>query len=240
MTATPATGAAAAVPVRRGRPGYDRAQILEVAVAVFNEQGYDATSVADLAARLQLTKSALYHHFDSKEQLLAEALDDALGALEGVLDQTGATTGTPAERLDFVLRAAVEVLIDRLPSVTLLLRVRGNSATEREALERRRLFDQRVTELVRSAQDAGLVRADIDGAVTTRLVFGMINSVVEWYRPTGPIDRERLAHDVVTIALDGMRTRGPEPGGEAVLGTSAPNATRKHRPPDVPPPRFTV
>lgn len=207
MTATPATGAAPAAPARRGRPGYDRAQILHVAVGLFNEQGYDATSVADLAARLGLTKSALYHHFDSKEQLLAEALDEALSALEGILDEPEATTGTPAERLDFVLRGAVDVLIERLPSVTLLLRVRGNSDTERAALERRRVFDQRVTELVRAAQDAGLVRADIDGAVTTRLVFGMINSVVEWYRPTGAIDRERLAHDVVTIALDGMRTR---------------------------------
>jgi AcrR family transcriptional regulator len=192
---------------RRGRPGYDRAQILGVAVGLFNEQGYGATSVADLAARLGLTKSALYHHFDSKEQLLAEALDHALSALEGVLTEPEATVGTPAERLGFVLHAAVEVLIERLPSVTLLLRVRGNSATEREALERRRAFDQQVTALVNEAQAAGLVRSDIDGAVTTRLVFGMINSVVEWYRPAGPIDRERLAHDVVTIALDGMRTR---------------------------------
>lgn len=204
MTATPAAGIPAP---RRGRPGYDRAGILEVAVALFNEQGYDATSVADLAARLGLTKSALYHHFDSKEQLLEAALDDALGALEGVLDEPGATTGTPAERLDHVLHAAVDVLIDRLPSVTLLLRVRGNSPTERAALERRRAFDSRVADLVSQAQDAGLIRADIDSAVTTRLVFGMINSVVEWYRPAGTIDRERLGHDIVTIALDGMRTR---------------------------------
>ncbi|WP_345800380.1 TetR/AcrR family transcriptional regulator [Microbacterium sp. AZCO] len=204
MTVTPATDAASATPARRGRPGYDRSQILEVAVALFNEQGYDATSVADLAARLGLTKSALYHHFDSKEQLLAEALDDALGALEEVLDQPD---GSPAERLEAVLRGAVRVLSDRLPSVTLLLRVRGNSDTERAALERRRAFDQRVTTLVQEAQDAGLVRADIDGAVTTRLIFGMVNSLVEWYRPGGPIDRDQLAHDVVTIALDGMRTR---------------------------------
>ena len=194
-------------PARRGRPGYDRDQVLTVAVTLFNEQGYDATSVADLASRLGLTKSALYHHFDSKEQLLAEALDHALSALEGVLTEPEATVGTPAERLGFVLRAAVEVLIERLPSVTLLLRVRGNSATERDAIERRRAFDQQVTELVTEAQAAGLVRPDIDGAVTTRLVFGMFNSIVEWYRPEGPIDRERLAHDVVTIALDGMRTR---------------------------------
>jgi hypothetical protein len=41
----------------------------------------------------------------------------------------------------------------------------------------------------------------------TRLIFGMVNSIVEWYRPDGPVDRGRLGHDVVTLVLDGMRTR---------------------------------
>ncbi|MGL4256338.1 TetR/AcrR family transcriptional regulator [Microbacterium sp.] len=194
-------------PARRGRPGYDRAQVLGIAVALFNEQGYDATSVADVAARLGLTKSALYHHFDSKEQLLALALDEALSALEGVLDLPAARTGSASERLAAVLHGAVGVLVDRLAYVTLLLRVRGNSEVERAALERRRAFDHRVTALVEEAQRAGLVRDDLDGAVATRLMFGMVNSIVEWYRPGGPVDAERLAHDVVTVALDGMRTR---------------------------------
>jgi AcrR family transcriptional regulator len=198
---------AAPSPARRGRPGYDRDQVLAVAVGLFNEQGYDATSVADLAARLGLTKSALYHHFDSKEQLLSLALDQALGGLEGVLAEPAATAGDPAERLAAVLHGAVRVLVDKLPYVTLLLRVRGNSDVERSALERRRAFDHRVTALVAEAQAAGQVRADVDGAVTTRLVFGMVNSIVEWYRPGGPVDAERLAHDVVAVALDGMRTR---------------------------------
>ncbi|GAA2001886.1 TetR/AcrR family transcriptional regulator [Microbacterium ulmi] len=206
MTAT-AAAAPSDAPARRGRPGYDRAAILGIAVTLFNEQGYDATSVADLAARLGVTKSALYHHFSSRDELLEQALDVALGGLEGVLAEPAATEGTPAERLDAVLRGAVRVLVDRLPYVTLLLRVRGNSDVERAALARRRAFDQAVTTLVREAQDAGLVRRDIDGAVTTRLVFGMINSLVEWYRPAGAIDRDRLTHDIVTIALDGMRTR---------------------------------
>ena len=195
------------LPARRGRPGYDRDQVLTVAATLFNEQGYDATSVADLASRLGLTKSALYHHFDSKEQLLALALDEALDGLEGVLDAPDAAVDDPAERLGAVLRGAVRVLVDKLPHVTLLLRVRGNSDVERAALERRRAFDHRVTALVVEAQRAGQVRADVDGAVATRLLFGMVNSIVEWYRPTGPVDRDRLAHDVVAVALDGMRTR---------------------------------
>jgi AcrR family transcriptional regulator len=194
-------------PARRGRPGYDRDQVLTVAVTLFNEQGYDATSVADLASRLGLTKSALYHHFDSKEQLLALALDEALDGLEGVLDAPDAASADPTERLAEVLRGAVRVLVDKLPYVTLLLRVRGNSDVERAALERRRAFDHRVAAVVAEAQRAGEVRADVDGAVATRLLFGMVNSIVEWYRPGGPVDRERLAHDVVAVALDGMRTR---------------------------------
>ncbi|GAA3759822.1 TetR/AcrR family transcriptional regulator [Microbacterium kribbense] len=192
---------------RRGRPGYDRDQILAVAVAVFNEQGYDATSVAQLAARLGVSKAALYHHFDSKEQLLQLALERALGGLEGALDAHATGEESASERLGAVLRGAVRVLVDELPYVTLLLRVRGNSVIERAALQRRRAFDRRVTALVRDAQREGSVRADIDASVATRLAFGMVNSLVEWYRPGGPESADQLARDVLAVTLDGLRTR---------------------------------
>ncbi|GAA3634161.1 TetR/AcrR family transcriptional regulator [Microbacterium awajiense] len=207
MTTETSRAASAAVPARRGRPGYDRDRVLEIAVELFNEQGYDATSVSDLAARLGLSRSALYHHFTSKEELLAVALDTALGGLEGVLERPEARQGSAAARLQFVIAAAVEVLVDQLPSVTLLLRVRGNGAVEQAALARRRLFDQRVAALVADAQREGLVRADLDAALATRLVFGMVNSVVEWYRPDGPVDRDTLAREVLAVVLEGLRTR---------------------------------
>src|SRR3546814_7638767 len=148
MTSQPDAALTAAAPVRRGRPGYDRERVLQIAVQLFNEQGYDATSVAELAQRLGLTKSALYHHFASKAQLLSVALDQALGSLEAVLDDPQALEGSALDRLRSVIRGAADVLVAQLPSVTLLLRVRGNSPVEQSALERRRLFDQRVTRLV--------------------------------------------------------------------------------------------
>ncbi len=190
---------------RRGRPGYDRRGVLEVAVGAFNEFGYDATSMGTLADRLGLSKSAVYHHFPSKEQLLEVALDEALGGLEGVLTEPGATSGTAASRLAHVLRRAVEVLVERLPYVTLLLRLRGNTEVEREALRRRREFDRAITALVVAARDAGDLRADIDPRIVERLLFGMINSIVEWYRPEGPEDAGRLADDVLAVAVDGLR-----------------------------------
>ena len=197
---------------KRGRPGYDRRGVLEVAVRAFNEFGYDATSMGTLADRLGLSKSAVYHHFPSKEQLLEAALDEALGGLEGVLTEPGATSGSPSSRLRFVLDRAVHVLVERLPYVTLLLRLRGNTPVERAALDRRREFDRAVTGLVTEARDAGELRADIDPRIAERLLFGMINSIVEWYRPGGPEDAERLAADVLAVVEGGLLTRGDLPG----------------------------
>src|SRR3954454_22930636 len=128
------TDAAGTDALRRGRPGYDQRGILEVAVTAFNEHGYDATSIGMLAERLGLSKSAIYHHVASKDELLELALDEALDGLEGVLRAPEATEGAAADRLAFVLRGAVRVLADRLPYVTLLLRVRGNTEVERSAL----------------------------------------------------------------------------------------------------------
>ncbi|MEQ1736148.1 MAG: TetR/AcrR family transcriptional regulator, partial [Rhodoglobus sp.] len=185
---------------RRGRPGYDRRGVLEVAVRAFNEYGYDATSLAMLAQRLGLSKSALYHHFPSKEHVLEAALDEALGGLEGLLAQPGATTGNAAERLEFVVDGAVHVLVERLPYVTLLLRLRGNTPVERAALERRREFDRAVTGLVTAARDAGELREDIDPRVAERLLFGMINSIVEWYRPDSGRTPQQVSDELVVVA----------------------------------------
>ena len=106
------------------------------------------------------------------------------------------------------MRGSVGVLADRLPYVTLLLRARGNTATERKALARRRQFDQIVADLVKEAERDGDIRPDVDPAITARLLFGMVNSLVEWYRPgrsaAGP---EALADAVCAIAFDGLRLR---------------------------------
>jgi len=192
--------------VRRGRPGHDRADVIRAGVELFNEQGYDATSVSDLTGRLGLTKSALYHHVESKEQILQIALEDALGGLEQALEDA-LQQPTAGARLTAIIEGAVRVLTERQPQVTLLLRLRGNSEIETAALARRRRFDHTVTGLVREAQSEGIVRGDLDAGVATRLIFGMINSVVEWYRPDGPVDPELLAGEILAVALGGLQPR---------------------------------
>ncbi|HEY6748461.1 MAG TPA: TetR/AcrR family transcriptional regulator [Mycobacteriales bacterium] len=193
-------------PVRRGRPGHSLESLLDVAVAVFIERGYEATSMDELAARLGITKSAIYHHVPSKVELLRLALDRALDGLFAVTSEPEAVRGRAIDRLEYVVRGSVRVLVAQLPFVTLLLRVRGNSPVEQEALQRRREFDRIVTGLVRAAAAEGAVRPDVDPALTSRLLFGTVNSVVEWYRPDGGLSAGDLADAVVAITFGGLRT----------------------------------
>ncbi|GAA3542382.1 TetR/AcrR family transcriptional regulator [Amycolatopsis ultiminotia] len=192
-------------PARRGRPGYDLESLLQVAVKLFNERGYDGTSMEDLSRKLGITKSAIYHHVPSKEELLRLAVDRALDGLFEVADETTALEGPAIDRLTHLVRGSVLVLADRLPFVTLLLRVRGNTKIERAALARRREFDHLVADLVKQAESEGDVRPDLDPAVAARLLFGTVNSLIEWYRPRRDSPAEDLADAVCKMAFEGLR-----------------------------------
>ena len=194
---------------RRGRPGYDQETVLRRSIDLFNAQGYDATSILDLARELGLTKSAIYHHVQSKEALLSAALDEALDGLAAAIDDAVGSPGTAEQRLRQAVESSVRVLAEHLPAVTLLLRVRGNSEVELAALKRRRIIDERLADLVRAAVAEGSMRDDIAPELISRLLFGMVNSLVEWYRPGGPVDPEVLARSVTGLAFEGLLAPPP-------------------------------
>ncbi|WP_446666783.1 TetR/AcrR family transcriptional regulator [Flexivirga sp. B27] len=199
------TAAEEPAPRRRGRPGKDQATVLREAIELFNLQGYDATSMGDLASRLGFTKSALYHHVPSKEHLLQQALDEALDNLSAAVAEAQADQSTTAlERLRRVIRGSVDVLIAHLPAVTLLLRVRGNSPAEVAALKRRRELDAQLAQLVTDAAAEGGIRTDIPPDLISRLLFGMVNSLTEWVRPSGRISPDTIADALTAIAFEGL------------------------------------
>ena len=189
---------------RRGRPGYDVDAVLAVAARTFTERGYDGTSMEDLARELGITKSAIYYHVSGKEELLRLATDRALDGLAAAVAEAERMPGRAVDRLEHLVRRSVEVLVEELPFVTLLLRVRGNTETERRAIARRRAIDRAVSRLVAEAERDGDIRPDLDTALVARLVFGMVNSLAEWYRP-GRSRAAEVADAVCAIAFDGLR-----------------------------------
>ena len=92
----------------------------------------------------------------------------------------------------------------------------GNTGTERWALAERRGFDKIVAGLVQDAIDEGDVRADVDARTAARLIFGTINSVIEWYRPGADIGPSELADQILAMVFGG-------------IGRGKPRATRPAR-----------
>jgi AcrR family transcriptional regulator len=178
---------------------------LDVAVQVFTARGYDGTSFQHLSQASGLSKSSIYYHIESKEQLLQLALERALEPLIASTTETGAVTGRAVDRLSYLIRRNLQIMAERLPYVTLLLNVHGNTETERWALRQRRSYDRFVADVVQEAIDEGDVRGDVDAATTARLIFGMTNSVREWYRPDRHIKPADLAERVTSMLMDGIK-----------------------------------
>ena len=82
--------------------------------------------------------------------------------------------------------------------------MRGNSPVELTALERRRHIDEQLASLVRKAVIDGDLRSDVDPDVISRLVFGLVNSLVDWYHPDGAMPPEQLASTVTGVLFDGL------------------------------------
>lgn len=194
---------------RRGRPGYDRQTLLAECVELFNRHGYEATSMGMLAAHLGISKSAIYHHVESKEAILDHAVTEALDALEACLDDVVASGDDAGAQVEAAIRGTLGVLAEKQPEVTLLLRLRGNSAVEVAAVERRREITRRFGDLLEAAQAAGAVRSDVTPRNLARLALGMINSIVDWYRPDrgvpGQQGPDQMIDAVTGVVLGGLR-----------------------------------
>ena len=192
-------------PSAKERKPYDTDAIVDIAVQVFLRRGYDGASLDQVAAAAGITKASIYYHADGKEALLARGAGRALKALFAVLEEPAAREGREIDRLKHVVRRTVEVTVERLPEVALLLRVRGNTATERWILEQRRRLDRLVAAIVKDAQVKGQIRADIEPGLITRLLFGMLNSITEWYRPGGGLGVEDIVAAAAGVAFAGLQ-----------------------------------
>lgn len=190
--------------VRRGRPGYDRQTLVDLCVKVFNRHGYDATSMGMLATELGISKSAIYHHVKTKEDILQSALTEALGGLEEIMDAAESTAGPATNKIEALIIGAVRVLVEKQPSVTLLLRLRGNSEVETDALKRRRNLTNRLASLIATAQAEESVRDTVDPQTMARLIFGTINSLADWYQLEKSVNAKETGRILANLVFHGV------------------------------------
>ena len=147
-----------------------RTRIQDVALGLFEESGYHATAISDIASALGITKAAIYYHFPSKESLLTAVVKDALEALDTVMTRTSATG--PAARRQ-ILESYVDVLFEHRRIILFL--DRDASASRQTFLrDRHESLTGGILDLLAPNQEnkrARLIAAAALGAVTRPLML---------------------------------------------------------------------
>ena len=188
-----------------------RSDIIDAAAQIFRQKGYHAASMQDIADAVHLQKASLYHHVDSKQDLLFTILNKALDLLIDDLTEIVDSELPPDEKL----RKAMQVYVGRLTedanlaSVLLLeyrslepkLRVQHNIRRDRyEGLWRR---------LVQEGIEAGVFRV-VDQAVATFALLGVQNWMITWFKEGGRLEARELADQFCDLFLEGLQVNSIE------------------------------
>ena len=188
-----------------------RQEILRTAARLFQQRGYDATSMNDVAAALKLSKGGLYHHFQSKDEILFEIMNHAMEITQDrVLNPVRAIAGAE-ERLRALIRLHIEVVLsprDREITVMLhenhplppALRKRIN-ARKKEYIH---FLENLITEVQSQAQPSHHANSKVSPRAAAFAVLGMINWIYQWYKPEGELQAQNLIPQFTDLIFGGI------------------------------------
>jgi TetR/AcrR family transcriptional regulator, cholesterol catabolism regulator len=181
-----------------------REELTRIAARLFAERGYQGTSLADLADELGLQKPSLYHHIESKEDLLWEVAWEGAKAFHAALDAVPPDVPV-TERIRLALRGHLAVVAAQLDVATVFVREWRYLAGERRdrfVAERHR-YEERIRELFREGVEQSELRTDLDVGTAALLFLSAANWAYTWLRAGA--DTDELADRVYAALLDGMR-----------------------------------
>jgi AcrR family transcriptional regulator len=124
-----------------------RARIQRVALELFAEQGYDKTSLREIAERLDVTKAALYYHFKSKEDIVRSLVEDYFGQIDALIAWAKTQPRTPETR-DEILSRYVQIVADGSDAFRMLHHNQAALNSLSSAKQRGDLFRERMTGLI--------------------------------------------------------------------------------------------
>jgi AcrR family transcriptional regulator len=186
--------------------------IVEAAAALFQEQGFAATSLEDIAAAVGMWKGSLYHYIDSKEELLLAVVSEPADQLLDDLRQVADMDLPPAEKVRLVTQAHGRVLDTTFVYASVYLQEVAGRKRSEQWTARDREYVNLITGIMQQGIDRGDFSGQLDARTATFALVGALNWVTRWYRPDGPLTAGKIAEQICNTFLNGMITRSaPRP-----------------------------
>ena len=195
-----------------------RQEILRTAARLFQQKGYDATSMNDVAAALKLSKGGLYHHFQSKDEILFEIMNHAMEITQERVLNPVREIADPDERLRALIRLHIEVVLsprDREITVmlhenhplppTLRKRINGRKKEYIHFLEKLMAEVQmKAQEKSRKENPAYRASGRVSPRAAAFALLGMINWIYQWYKPEGELQAQNLIPQFTELIFGGI------------------------------------
>ncbi len=185
-----------------------RDEIVARAVELFDAKGYAGTSVSDIADAVGLSKPALYHYIQRKEDILywvhGDFTEVSIEKLEARLQEGGPMRG----QLQGIVRDLIGLMATHREYIRVFFEHHRELDQERGA--EIRASRDRYTGLVRGVIEQGIANGEfraLDPMVTTLSLFGMCNWAYQWFDPSGPLDTDEIADRMVDLVLGGLEAR---------------------------------
>lgn len=183
-----------------------RAEILHAALRAFRDKGYHATTLEDIAQRLGVRKTALYHYFPDKQAILHECHREASAELARIVREARKLE-TTREQLAHVIREHVRVMTETLEGSPLAFEVTAFSPErQHELIAARDAYEGAVRRIIERGIRKGEFRK-LDAKVAVFAILGAINWIARWYRPEGVLQATELGNQYAEILVRGMVRR---------------------------------
>lgn len=188
--------------------------ILDAAVALFSESGYDGVSMRNVAAAAGVSKANIYHHFESKEKLYLTILHISAAELSALVENLANNSENFEQRLIDFSHAYLEHLFDREITVRLMLREAFSRDEKRSKLFADQVAGQvfkKLKSIFHAGQEAGVLRSDLDPGLCATLLMGanifcfQAQSLLKHLPDTGfATNRDRYSKEMTDVILNGM------------------------------------
>lgn len=188
-----------------------RDEILTAAAQIIGQKGFHATSMQDIAQAVNLQKGSLYHHVNSKQEILVELLDQALDLLIERMNEVLVLDIPVDQKLRKAVTAYFITLVNQrnLASVLLLEHRSLDPEYHSRHIPRRDRYEHLWRDLINQGVDEG-VFCCIDPSMAAKAVLGVINWTITWYRKDGSLTVEEIADQFADLFLYGLTKQGIE------------------------------
>jgi len=194
---------------RRRDPATKREAVLKTAAQLFLEKSYGRTSMNDVADRLNITKPALYHYFDNKEDILLECYRLGCGLIEETLNQIAAHCGNGLQKVEAFIHSYAIVMTVNFGRCVMRID-EGDLTTDARAEVRtyKRKIDRRLRSFIQEGIEDGSI-APCDTKLAAFSIAGALNWICMWYEPDGALSPDEIASQFARTLTQGLTAGKP-------------------------------